>query len=328
MNVKQAKELLVKTIPAGLPILIKGAPGVGKTDVVTQVAKKLKYDLITVIPAIADPTDAKGFPGKVDGHYEWQLCGDAYRITKAKKKTIVFIDDLGQAAPMVQAAFMQWILLRRIGEHAVPDCVVFIAATNRRQDKAGVTSILEPVKSRFATIIELEPTADEWTEWAFENDIPAEIIGFINFRPAMLYEGAATADIVNHSCPRTIANAGRLIGLGIDDIETLKGAVGEGCAVELVGFIQVYKSLPNISAILTDPGRAIVPTEPSALYAVVSALVDKITKNNAGRVLRYGNRLPIDFSVLLVRDSIRKEPAIQNTKEFIKWASNHKDALL
>ena len=328
MNIKNAKELLMKTIPAGLPILIKGAPGVGKTDVVTQVAKKLKYDLITVIPAIADPTDAKGFPGKVDGHYEWQLCGDAYRITKAKKKTIVFIDDLGQAPAVVQAAFMQWILLRRIGEHDVPDCVVFVAATNRRQDKAGVTSILEPVKSRFATIIELEPDADEWIEWAFDHDMPAELIGFINFRPALLHEGKATNDIVNHPCPRTIANAGKLINIGLDDIETLAGAVGEGCAVELVGFISVYNSLPNISAILIDPENAIVPDEPAALYAIVSALVDKITKDNSGRILKYGNRLPDDFSVLLVRDSVRKEPKIQNTKAFIKWATLHKNVLL
>lgn len=328
MNVKQTKELLVKTIPAGLPILIKGAPGVGKTDVVTQVAKKLKYDLITVIPAIADPTDAKGFPGKVNGHYEWQLCGDARRIVQAKKPTVVFIDDLGQAAPIVQAAFMQWILLRRIGEHDVPKCVVFIAATNRRQDKAGVTSILEPVKSRFATIIELEPTPDEWIEWAFDHNMPAEIIGFVNFRPALLHSGVATNDIVNHPCPRTIANAGKLINIGLDDVETLAGAVGEACAIELVGFISVYKSLPNISAILLDPDNATVPSEPAALYAITSALVDKITKDNANRVLKYGNRLPADFSVLLIRDSIRKEPKIQNTKAFIRWATLHKDVLL
>lgn len=328
MNAKQFQETLKKAVKAGLPVLVKGAPGVGKSDIITQVAKELKYDLIINHPVVSDPTDFKGLPGIVQGKAEFLPFGDLRSLIEAKKPTIAFLDDLGQAPAVVQAAAMQLILARQVGGHKVSKKVVFVAATNRREDKAGVTGILEPVKSRFATIVELEPTADEWIEWAFENDMPTELIGFIHFRPALLHEGTATIDIVNHPCPRTIAYAGKLINIGIDDIETLAGAVGEGCAVELIGFMEVYKSLPNISAILTDPSKAIVPTEPAALYAVVSALVDKATKDNAHRVLKYGNRLPADFSVLLVRDIIRKSPEIQNTKAFIRWATLHKDVLL
>lgn len=328
MNAKKLQDILKKAIKARLPVLIKGAPGVGKSDIVTQVAKELKHDLIISHPVVSDPTDFKGLPGIVDGKAEFLPFGDLRCLIEAKKPTIAFLDDLGQAPAVVQAAAMQLILARKVNGHKVSDKVVFVAATNRRQDRAGVTGILEPVKSRFGIIVELEPTADEWIEWAFENDMPAEIIGFIHFRPTLLYEGAATADIVNHSCPRTIAYAGKLISIGIDDIETLAGAVGEGCAVELVGFMEVYKSLPNISAILTDPEKAIVPTEPAALYAVVSALVDTVTKDNAARVLKYGNRLPADFSVLLARDSVCKEPKIQNTKAYIQWATIHKDVLV
>jgi len=328
MNAKDLQETLKKAVKAGLPVLVKGAPGVGKSDIITQVAKELKYDLIIFHPVVSDPTDFKGLPGIVNGKAKFLPFGDLEQLVNAKKPTIAFFDDVGQAPAVVQAALMQLILVGQVNGVKVSEKVTFIAATNRREDRAGVTGILEPVKSRFATIIELEPTANEWIEWAFENDMPAELIGFINFRPALLHEGKATADIVNHPCPRTIAYAGKLIDIGLDDIETLAGAVGEGCAVELVGFISVYNSLPNISAILLDPDNAIVPGEPAALYAVVSALVDTITKDNAARVLKYGNRLPADFSVLLVRDSVRKEPKIQNTKAFIKWATLHKNVLL
>lgn len=328
MNAKQLKDVLRKTVKAGLPVLIKGAPGVGKSDIVTQVAKELKMDLIISHPVVSDPTDFKGLPGIVNGKAEFLPFGDLRRLIEAKKPTIAFLDDLGQAPAVVQAAAMQLILARRVNDHKISNKVIFIAATNRRQDRAGVTGILEPVKSRFATIVQLDPTADEWIEWAFENDMPAELIGFINFRPNLLHSEKATADIVNHPCPRTIAYCGKLIRAGLDDIEILAGAVGEGCAIELIGFIEVYKSLPNISAILLDPQKAIVPTEPAALYAVVSALTEKITMDNANRILKYGNRLPADFSVLLVRDSIRKEPNIQNTKAFIRWATLHKDVLL
>jgi hypothetical protein len=59
---------------------------------------------------------------------------------------------------------MQLILARRVNSFTLPDCVSFVAASNRRQDKAGVTGILEPVKSRFATILEVSPDLDDWTQ--------------------------------------------------------------------------------------------------------------------------------------------------------------------
>lgn len=311
------------------PVLLKGAPGVGKTSVAEQVAKTLKMEFITVIPAISDPTDGKGIPGKNgDGKWEWHLIGDARRIVEAKKPTLVLIDDLGQAAAMVQAAYMQWILLRRIGEHPIPDCVTILAATNRREDRAGVTGILEPVKSRFITILELTPDETDWVVWALNNEMPAEIIGFARYRWSIIHQYKAAVDIVNGPCPRTLANAGRLIKMGLDDGETLSGAVGEGCAAELLGFLKCYKQLPNLSAILLSPDDAEVPEEPAALYAVVSGLVEKVAPKNFEQVLKYGNRLPADFSVLLVRDCIRKVPEVQHTKAFAEWVVHHKNVLI
>ena len=111
-------------------------------------------------------------------------------------------------------------------------------------------------------------------------------------------------------------------------MEIIAGAVGEGCAVEMVGFFKVYKSLPNIASIIMDPENAKVPEEPAALYAVASALVEKITEDNISQILKYANRMPAEFSVMLVRDAIRMHPEIESTKSFIKWAVDHKDILL
>lgn len=333
MTPKRLIEVLTIKMKNGRPVLIKGAPGVGKSDIVARVAKTLKMDLLLMHPVVSDPTDYKGMPGIIqDGkkgpRAEFLPFGDLKKLISAKKPTIAFLDDLGQAPATVQAACMQLILARRVNGHSVSDKVVFVAATNRREDMAGVTGILEPVKSRFNTILELVADPDEWIEWAYENDMPAALIGFVHFRPTLLNSGAATRDIVNHPCPRNFFHAGQSINDGLIDLEDLSGTLGEGCAAELMGFMRIYESLPNIAAIITDPDSAIVPTDPAALYAIVSALVSKITENNASRILKYANRLPQDFSVLLIRDSIRREPKIQNTKAFIKWATEHKDVLM
>jgi hypothetical protein len=57
-----------------------------------------------------------------------------------------------------------------------------------REDRAGVSGILEPVKSRFTTIIEMEPDVDDWTNWATSNNIRPEIIAFIRIRRKLLID--------------------------------------------------------------------------------------------------------------------------------------------
>ena len=327
MKPSHLKTNLLKCMKARLPVLIKGAPGVGKSDIVAQVAAELEMDLILSHPVVSDPTDFKGLPAIVDGQADFLPFGDLLLLIEAVKPTIAFLDDLGQAPACVQAAAMQLILARRVNSHIISDHVVFVAATNRRQDRAGVTGILEPVKSRFATIYELTQDIDDWVEWAFAHEMPGKLIAFAHFRPGLLTAFKPSPDIVNGPCARTFANVGKLINAGIEDMESIVGAVGEGCAVEMMGFFKYWQELPNLSAVIADPEKAKVPVEPAALYAIVTGLVEKATKTNVGRIFKYGKRLPKDFNILLGRDCIRKDASIQNTNAFIKWAIDNKDIL-
>lgn len=331
MRPKALAELLSTTIPNRLPVLITGSPGIGKTDIVSQAAEAAGADLIISHPVVADPTDAKGLPwlnaAKPD-QATFLPFGEMAQALSATKPTVWFLDDLGQATPAVQASFMQLLLARRVNGHVIPDCVTFVAATNRRTDRAGVSGILEPVKSRFACIIELEPTLDDWCVWALQNDMPPELIAFLRFRPDLLNKFVATADLVNSPCPRTWAHAGKLIKLGFSpelEYAAIAGAVGEGAAAELIAFLRTYRSLPNLDGILLDPSKAIIPEGAAALYAVATGLAYKATVNNFQRVARYCERLVDaghgEFSVLCVRDSTRRNAAIMSTPAFIGLAT-------
>lgn len=332
MGPKELKVRLEKYAKKGYPVLIKGAPGVGKSDIVSQVATDIKFELIITHPVVSDPTDFKGQPCVVDingkKRAEFLPFGDLRKMIHAKRPTYVFIDDLGQAPAAVQAACMQLLLARQINGKKISDHIVFVAATNRRQDRAGVTGILEPVKSRFYNIYELQPDKDDWIEWALEHDMPEELIGFVNFRPELLCTEEATSDIVNHPCPRTLAHAGETIMMGLTSIEDLTGVVGAGCAVELNGFIRVYEELPSIDALIMNPTDAPIPTDSSAKYAIVAALVGRVSKDNVNRIFKYGNRLPGAFSTLLVRDSVRKDKTLQKTRAFVEWCQKHADVLM
>ena len=328
MKPSALRALLEVTIPARLPVLIKGAPGVGKSDIVAQAASYCEADLLVSHPVVSDPTDYKGLPGVVDGQAEFLPFGDLRRLMEAERPTVAFLDDLGQAPAVVQAAAMQLILGRQVAGQKVSDQVVFIAATNRREDRAGVTGILEPIKSRFATIVELVPDLNDWCEWALGNEVPPVMVAFLRFRPDLLMdkEGPTTA-IVNRPSPRTITFAAKLMSLGITDFETLAGAAGQGFATEFIGFLQVQRSMPNIDGILLCPDTATVPEEPSALFAVATALASRVTFDNANRIIEYASRMPEEFSVLCVRDCLRKCPGAAENRQFISWAAAHDEVL-
>lgn len=327
---KQLRNILSLTIGARLPVLITGAPGVGKSDIVSQAATEAGADVILSHPAVADPTDAKGLPWPAtDGeHATFLPFGELAHAIAAEKPTVWFLDDLGQATPAVQASFMQLLLARRVNGHAIPDCVTFVAATNRRTDRAGVSGILEPVKSRFASILNLEPTLDDWCEWAYLNEVSPEVIAFLRFRPDLLTKFEPSADMANSPCPRTWANAAKLVKLKLPkevELSTFAGAVGEGAAGEFVAFLRVFRDMPNPDVVLMNPDGSPIPKELNALYALTVALAARATPENFGAVARYATRLMEnqkgEFGTLLVLDSIKREPKLENSPEITKLAT-------
>ena len=206
MTPKQLDEFLRFSFVNNFPILIKGSPGIGKTDIVENATRKLGYDLLVSHPVVSDPTDYKGMPfvikqnGRDEAHF--LPFGELTQLIDTKVPLVYFLDDLGQATPAVQSAVMQLLLARRINGHKISDNVRFVAATNGRADKANVSGILEPVKSRFSSIVELQISKEDWVEWALLHDMPHQLISFIEFKPEMLHQFKATADIENTPCPR------------------------------------------------------------------------------------------------------------------------------
>jgi len=217
---------------------------------------------------------------------------------------------------------MQLLLARRVNGHKLPDCVTFVAATNRRTDRAGVTGILEPVKSRFAAIVELEAIIDDWSGWAIDSGIPVTLIAFLRYRPDLLSKFEASADLVNSPVPRTWARVAQLEQLNLPrDIEAaaFAGAVGVAAATEYLAFRKLAGSLVTIDQILTDPVNSPIPTKVDELYAVTTGLAARANEQNFAHVGKYIARLTKDrgeFAVLAFRDAIRHTPKLAYTQTF------------
>jgi len=131
--VASALGLLVSTRQ---PVFVWGSPGVGKSDVVRQVAESKQVALQDVRALLLDPVDLRGLPFlSPDKQAKWATPDFLPR----EGEGILFLDELNSATAMVQASCYQLVLDRKLGEYTLPDGWAIVAAGNRESDR-GVTT--------------------------------------------------------------------------------------------------------------------------------------------------------------------------------------------
>jgi hypothetical protein len=324
----QLREVLAKAIPRRRPILVYSSPGIGKSSIVEQSCAESGVECIVMHPVVSDPTDFKGMPWIQDGTASFVPFGDLQQLLTASQPTVCFLDDLGQANSSVQAAVMQLILARRISGHRVSDHVTFVAATNRKTDFAAVSGLLEPLKGRFTTCLELKADGKEWRAWADRSAIAPEVIAFLQFRPELLSDFRGSADITVSPSPRGWEHVSELLAFDLDartQIPCIQGAIGEGAATEFVAFLQVWSQMVGPDLILTSPDTAPIPTEISALCAVSTALAVRVQKQSMPAYVRYLQRLcdedRTEFAALSMKSCIARDANLSNTGAYVKAMS-------
>ena len=326
MKPTRIAQTLKTCIAARQPTFIWGPPGVGKSEIVAQVAADARAKLIDIRAVLLDPVDLRGLPHIENGEAVWSPPGF---LPKGKGKFILFLDELNAAPPLVQAACYQLVLDRKIGEYELPKDAVVLAAGNRETDRAVTSRMPSPLANRFVHL-DFDVDLDDWVSWGLNNGVRTEVLAFQRFRPALLYNFDPQRNEKAFATPRSITFLSRMMDAssGEIDYDLVKGIVGEGYAAEFIGFLKIFRSLPDPDMVLMAPDKAEVPTDPATLYAICGALAQKASEQNMKNVVKYANRLPTEFSVLLIRDCIVRDGTLLTTRAFIEWSSRNSVALV
>ncbi len=321
-----------------LPVMLWGSPGIGKSEVVAQVAAARGRKVRDIRLALLDPTDLRGIPfyNPEKNTAEWAV---ASILPQDPDSTdIIFLDEINAAPPVIQAAAYQLVLDRKLGEYALPEGVDIIAAGNREGDKAVTFKMPTPLLNRFIHI-DFEVKFDDWYDWAVQSKVHDHVVGYLNHQKGKLNQFDPKSKSRGFPTPRSWVFVSRiLIGGGPDSVlrGLIGGAVGEGAAIEFMTYREVYLTLPDPADVLAGKVREMPERNNlSANYAMITALsyalqdeFEKKGKNKEwlGMAAKYFDFIHASFApefcVMGVRDCLKnmKLPMIQapNWKSFAK----------
>lgn len=239
-TLKHAAAYITTYVQARVVPNLIGSPGIGKSDVIKQVAENLNLKLIDFRLSTCDPTDLTGLPFVNNGRSAYlpneafPLVGDelpkrfdkdgspvmvasydAFNqpILDANKQPVMvqatyagwllFLDEITNAPMAVQAAAYKLVLDRQVGLHDLHPKVEIACAGNSVDDNAAVQAEMSTaLKSRMAHI-NIETSLKVWDEWACGAGVHHSITSFLKFKPEAFYKFDPKAKADTFPCPRT-----------------------------------------------------------------------------------------------------------------------------
>jgi hypothetical protein len=314
------------------PVMLWGAPGIGKSQIIAQVASAHKVAIIDIRLSQMEPSDLRGIPFKNGDLVDWSIPSLLPDEQRHGERGILFLDEITSAPPTVSAAAYQLILDRRLGDYRLPAGWVIFAAGNRQGDRGVTYSMPAPLANRFSHY-ELDANLDDWVSWAYKNQIDERIIGFLRYRPEHLFEFDPAHNPVAFPSPRTWEFVHRALNKFGDDLSLFRQAasacVGEVAGVEIATFVEHMADLPNLDAIIQGE-KVSIPKELDLQYAICAALAGRAiaAKNEAnaqqiwGNILNFAKDFPQpELGVMLVSDMQRGVGGdIFSIPEFTHWA--------
>lgn len=312
----QLKIMINHCVQRQRPLFIAGPPGIGKSDIVAEVARQQGRPLIDIRLPLLEATDIRGLPhlaevtirdknGDVvynelnvpltEKIFKWSNPTDL--PTDPNSNALVFFDEMSAAPPSVQAATYQVILNRRIGTYELPKDVVIVAAGNRVKDKGVAYNMPTPLANRFIHA-NLEVNFDDWQEWAMVNRIHEQVVGYLSFQPNELFDFDPRRESYAFATPRSWSFVSQLLmdpsGKGDTELPhdilsaLVKGTVGEGPAIKFMAYRKQAANLPKARDILDGVVTKLNVKQTDIMFALTTSLVyemsdDVIKAENAKR---------------------------------------------
>lgn len=319
---------LIRTIGGTNTILVRGAPGVGKSSILSSLARELPdYVACYVDVANLDLGDL-GMP-VIDREAMTTSYAPNSRFGIGKGQTkpvLLMLDELGKASRPVLNMLLPVILEHRLGDVALPTGSIVFATTNLDTDGVG-DNIPAHAFNRMTVLDMANPTCDEWLGWAVNSDVAPEVMAFVRDYPQVMarYDqldpkdnnpyifNPMTGNTKAFCSPRSLEKASHVIKqrdvLGEALLPALCGTVGEAAARDLEANVMLADSMPRWPAIKADPAKCKLPDGAGAYFLMAYMLTSRLDADNIDAVMTYVGRFESFEATALFLTSVASNKA-------------------
>lgn len=222
MNIQQAKEEIKNTVKAYLtknaygeyqitninqrPLLLIGPPGIGKTQIMAQIAKECKIGLVSYTITHHTRQSAVGLPYIKEEEFE----GKTYSITEytmseiiasiyqkmketGLKEGILFIDEINCVSETLAPTMLQFLQNKTFGNQKVPEGWIIVAAGNPPEYNKSVREF-DMVTLDRVRYINVEANYHIWKEYALSKHLHPMILSYLELKPSQFYRIETSID--------------------------------------------------------------------------------------------------------------------------------------
>ena len=269
MNIKRAKQEIKDAIEAYLlkdengnyliptirqrPIFLLGAPGIGKTQIMEQVARECQVGLVSYTITHHTRQSAIGLPfisKNMYGNKEYsvteytmsEIIASVYNCMEETglKEGILFIDEINCVSETLAPAMLQFLQCKMFGNQKVPEGWIIVAAGKPPEYNKSEREFDEVTLARVKKI-EVEPDFGVWKEYAYRQEVHPAVISYISTRIAHFYQMETTVDGMFFATPRGWEDLSRLMGV----YEKLGKTVDREVVLQYIQYPKIAKDFAN-----------------------------------------------------------------------------------
>lgn len=275
MNIKQAKEEIKHTVQAYLskdafgeykipavrqrPVLLIGPPGIGKTQIMEQIARECEIGLVAYTITHHTRQSAVGLPFIKEEQYD----GKTYSVTEytmseiiasvyrkieesGRKEGILFIDEINCVSETLAPTMLQFLQCKTFGNQAVPEGWIIAAAGNPPEYNKSVREF-DMVTLDRVRCMNIEADLGVWKEYAREKRLNSAILSYLELRPKNFYRVEADVDGLQFVTARGWEDLSNLmdvyeeLGIPVDEEIIHEFLRHEDVAEDVSAYFDLYK---------------------------------------------------------------------------------------
>ena len=315
----------------GLPMLVTGESGIGKTEITKQWTEARSLACVDVRASQLDPSDVKGVPYREGLASRWAIPDFLPQVDRDGEEGVLVLDEYLDGDESVFSAFQQLILERRLGDYIFPDKWMIIALGNKKEH-GGVNRGLSSAQQDRFVHLEASLDHDSLKSYFIKKGISPLITSFIHTHPDLAHKRPERGSGEwAWPTPRSYERIDSILKKDPDKsmrFNLFAGLIGEGAAHSLDAHIKLASDVPDPLDCIKSPESTRIPENASAKYAISCSLARYSKPKNFANVIKYVDRLGAEFSTLLMMESKNITPELIETDAFVEWAMEHSDVLL